>query len=227
MSEEMSEEMVCRAKPDPAAIKNFLSNVEGFDFKVFETCPDIVNSTMDGGKKQRKTRRKMRGGFPPSRAEIRTALWVIIAVFVAYVGVTADSTTITSGVRLLLKGQCFNVAEIGLGFFGLGNPVCTAWRTLVTVVGYALLGNPTAITQIAGLVAAGVAAPVLTVKAVDQVAGLIENQVIARLGNGAPAIGNIPPNPRVEEIEGGKRRKRHSKRHKRHTRRHKRHTRRH
>jgi hypothetical protein len=225
----MSEEMECKTPPDPSAIKNFLSNIEGFDFTIFETCPDVVEESMDGGKKRRKSRRKsrrkMHGGWPPNRAEIRTALWVVIAVLVLYIGTTADKTTIRAGISQLVSGQCFNLAEVGLGFFGMGNPVCTAWRTLVTVVGYALLGSPTAIAQVVGLVAGAVAAPALAVGAVDQVAGLIEGRVIGLLGNGAvPAIG---PNPRVEEIEGGRRRKKHTKRHKRHTRRHKRHTRRH
>lgn len=216
----MSEEMECRSPPDASEIKNFLSKVEGFDFDIFNTCPDIVKEPMDGGKKRRKSRRKMHGGWPPTRTEIRSALWVVIAVLVLYVGATADSTTITSGLRLLVSGQCFNIAEIGLGFFGFGNPVCTAWRTLVTVVGYALLGNPAAIAQIVGLVATGVAAPVLAVSAIDGVAGLIEREVITRLGNGAPrAIEN-------GNQQGG-RYKKHSRRHKKHTRRHKRHSRRH
>jgi hypothetical protein len=221
----MSTELQCKTPPNPSDVKNFLSKIEGFDFDIFETCPDIVKGTMDGGKKRRRTRRKMHGGWPPSRAEIRTSLWVVIAVLVLYVGATADSTTIRSGLQLLVSGQCFNLAEIGLGWFGLGNPICTAWRSLVTVVGYALLGNPAAIAQIVGIVAGGVAAPVLAVGAIDQVAGLIEGQVIARLGNGPPAIEN--GGPRIQEIQGGKRRKRHTRKHKRHTRRHKRHTRRH
>jgi hypothetical protein len=236
----MSEEMECKTPPDPSAIKNFLSNIEGFDFTAFETCPDIVKGTMDGGKKRRKTRRKMHGGWPPTRAEIRTALWVVISVLFLYVGATADTTAIRRGLEMVLSGRCFDIAEIGLGWFSMGNPVCTAWRTLVTVVGYALLGSPTAIAQVVGLVAGAVATPALAVGAVDQVAGLIEGRVIGLLGNGnqlaigngAPAaIGNGAPaaigNGDHEHQEGGRRHKRHTRRRKRHTRRHKRHTRRH
>lgn len=229
----MSEEMECRTPPNPSAIKNFLSKIEGFDFTAFDTCPDIMKGKMDGGKKRRKTRRKMHGGWPPTRAEIRTALWVVISVLFLYVGATADKTAITRGLEMLVTGRCFDLAEIGLGWFGMGNPVCTAWRTLVTVVGYALLGSPTAIAQVAGLVAGAVAAPVLAVGAVDQVAGLIEGRVIGLLGNRAnlEAIENGRPlaigNGDHEHQEGGRRHKRHTRRHKKHTRRHKRHSRRH
>lgn len=165
----------------------FLGKVEGFDIHELEVCPDTT-----GGKRRRRKSRKMRGGWRPTRAQIRMALWIIIAALFAYVGVTSDKTTLTHGLNMLISGKCTTSSELLFTWFGLGNPVCKIWNSLVAVVLLALGGSAGAIAQLVGIAAGLVAAPTITILAVDGIAARIEGQVIALIGNEPLAIANGP-----------------------------------
>ena len=181
MSSEMEECKVFNKK----IFDEILGKVEGLDIKELEVCPDTT-----GGKRRRKKSRKMRGGWRPTRAQIRMALWIIIGAIFAYIGITSDKTTITHGLDMLIKGKCTNPSELFFTWWGVGNPICKIWNSLVAVVLLALSGSPGAIAQLVGVAAGMVAAPTISIMTVDSIAGQIERQVIALIGNEPLAVAN-------------------------------------
>ena len=167
---------------------DFLGKTSDFKMSDLEICPDT--GKMEGGKRRKRNSRKMRGGWRPTRAQIRMALWIIIAALFAYVGYTSDKTTLTHGIEMLISGKCTNSSEILFSWFGVGNPVCRIWNSLVATVLLALGGSAGAIAQLVGIAAGLIATPTVSIMAVDRIAGQIEGQVIALIGNEPAAIAN-------------------------------------
>ena len=172
------------AKFDEELIKiNNLTN------KKFEQ--DLTICPIEGGKKRGK---KMQGGAI-TKEQIKTAIYVILAILVA-ISLTGDG--VQSGISMIAKGECGYLKN--RLFFQ--NPFCTFWNNLITMVGTAIHGNLASIGMLTAASAALVSAPKTVDAIVDGMATRIASSETTK------SIKN-----------GGKKSKKHGKKRSRRTRR--------
>jgi hypothetical protein len=169
-----------------------------------ETC-DIT-----GGRKGRKGK-MLKGG--DRKGLIKGVLYTIIAFLVALMSLSSGAVTVIQGIEMVIKGQCYHMGNLGLSFFGLGNPVCEQFRSMTNIVLRALTADPQAITNLVAIVAAVTAAPYAAINGVDALASRIDNAISTGqvqalyTGNNIPRLTDRPPQP-----YGGKSRRKRSSR---------------
>jgi hypothetical protein len=158
---------------------------------------ELINcDSKTGGRKSRKGKmRKLRGGLDPNfRKRVIMGIYLFLGICISYIATNADTTTLRRGFEMLYSGQCNNISELALDYFGIGNPICTTHHRMIVVVGCALKGQTEAVMQIVGLVASGIAAPLMIHSAINNLASMIETRVAALLGitSGTIEDVNIP-----------------------------------
>jgi hypothetical protein len=164
----------------------------------------------------------------------------LIYVFMALGGANAlaastVATTLIPGFTMLLNGECGMIGNVTWRIFGLENPVCAAYNSMLATIARAIAGNVEAIALITGGVT-GVGISVAALDAtIDRIAAAIEAAMDTMLGAAPKALpgpgnGNRRNRPNGNGDPGGValggRRKTRSRKH---TRKHKKgkHTRKH
>jgi len=137
---------------------------------------------------RRKSRRKMRGGDPAFRKKLIVSIYLFLGIVVSYIVGTANTSTLVNGFQMLWSGQCNNVSELALDYFGIGNPICNYHHRMIVVVGCALKGKMEAVMQIVGLAATVIASPLMIHAGVNKLAGMIESNVNYLIGQTGLAI---------------------------------------
>ncbi len=157
-----------------------------------EIKDEFINCSDTKGGRRKKNSKKMRGGLDSNfRKRVIFGIYLFMGIVVSYIILNADTTTLVRGFELLYSGQCNSISELALDYFGIGNPICTNHHRMIVVVGAALQGRTEAIMQIVGMVASGIAAPVVVYRAIDNLASLIEGRVAGLIGETGYAIENI------------------------------------
>ena len=180
------------------------------------TCPEPEQM---GGKRKRKMRsRKMRGGAF-SKAQVKTAIYIILALMASFSLAGEGAQVMIRGIEMIIKGECGYL--INRMFFQ--HPVCAFWNSLVTMVGRAINGDPWAVSQLS-LASLGLINTPGTIDAiVDGVASrLSSNDPNFRLNDSMSQALQIENN-KFNDLDGGRRRrktKKHSRKHGRKSRKH-------
>jgi hypothetical protein len=144
---------------------------------------ELINcDEMTGGKRKKKSRRKMRGGDPAFRKKLIVSIYLFLGIVVSYIIGTANTSTLVAGFQMLWSGQCSSVSELALDYFGIGNPICNLHHRMIVLVGCALKGKMEAVMQIVGLASTAIASPLMIHAAINQLAGMIESRVGILLG---------------------------------------------
>jgi hypothetical protein len=187
------------------------------------TCPEQM-----GGKRKRKMRsRKMRGGAF-SKVQVKTAIYIILALMASFSLAGEGAQVIIRGIEMIIKGECGYL--INRMFFQ--HPVCAFWNSLVTMVGRAINGDPASITQLSFASLGLINTPGTVDAIVDGIASkLSSNDPNLRLNGSMSQALQIENNNNLNDLDGGRRRrksrknggkksKKHGKKHGRRTRRH-------
>lgn len=173
---------------------------------LFKVMPDDIKNEltdcdeMTGGKKKRKSRRKMRGGDPSFRKKVIVGIYLFMGIVLSYIIGNMDKTTLIRGFEMLYSGQCNSTSELALDFFGIGNPICSAHHRMIVLVGCAMKGHTEALMQILGTIASSIASPYLLHAAVDRAASIIEGRVSALMGKQGLTIEDVN-RPNTIQIE--------------------------
>ena len=136
---------------------------------LLETCPVIPDMT--GGKRRKsksrsrssskKNKKHMKGGASLTARQLSTAVQAFLVLVLGYMSMSSNVAMdgIVNGIVAVYSGQCVNMNNKLWGLFGLGNPVCSAWNRLMTIVGNAFLGDPTSIATLSGIAGITLAIP--------------------------------------------------------------------
>jgi len=186
-------------------------------------CPQQM-----GGKRKRKMRsRKMRGGAF-TKGQVKTAIYIILALLASFSLAGEGAQVIIGGIRMIISGECGYL--INRMFFQ--HPVCAFWNSLVTMVGRAMIGDPASITQLS-FASIGL---INTPRTVDAIVDGIASTISSNIGNNPNLRLNDSmtqalqiENNKFDDLDGGRRRKskKHSRKHGRKSRKHGKKSRRH
>lgn len=134
--------------------------------ELLEPCPIIPDMT--GGKRRnsksrlssKKNKKLMRGGALTAR-QLTTVVRAFLVLVLGYMSMSSNVAMegIVNGIVAVYSGQCGTMNNKLWAIFGLGNPVCTAWNRLMTIVGNAFLGDATSIATLSGIAGMTIAIP--------------------------------------------------------------------
>ena len=187
-----------------------------FDKKVFtylmkimpnDIKDELKNCDDKTGGKNKRMRRKMRGGDEAFKKKIMVCLYLFLGIVISYLIATTETVTLEEGFLMLWQGRCTSLSEMSLNMIGFGNPVCSKYQKMIAVVGYALKFDTTAITQLIGAftltVGTAVATPYIIHNTIMGIATQIESRVAQLTGGPLLEIQNSEEIPSDRQIMNG------------------------
>ena len=148
--------------------------------EMLEQCPPPI-------KKTRRHRRQRRlGGGRLTREYVTTAIYVLIVSLagLALFSENPNKQTVIDGIKAVLNGSCNSLASTVYQAWGLENPVCTHWNSVLALVKKALQGDVGSLGILAGLISS----PLMTLKATTKAVNLISDQIMLRISNEQPSL---------------------------------------
>lgn len=136
--------------------------------------------------------KKLRGGVDPNlKKKIVLGIYVFFGIVIAYLGRSADTTTLSRGFALLYSGQCNSMSELALDYMGMGNPICSLHHRIIVLIACALKGHRDALMEIVYSVSIVGSSPFLIYGAIDKLAGLIASETERLIGQQGLSIEDI------------------------------------
>lgn len=177
------------------------ANPEDHIIESLGQCP----TTFLGGKRRK---RKLKGGQIVTKHNIKIVIYVILAGLIALATQSPNMIVITTGITMMMRGQCGNVISRLFGPFQ--NPVCVYYNNLTNAVLAAIQGDPTAISLLVGAAGIAITGPVAVMTTIDNIADRIEGNVNTRFA----ALTNGSSVPEITNSGGKSSKRKHSRKHK-------------
>jgi hypothetical protein len=146
---------------------------------VIDSLKEITMEPCAVGGKRKK--RVLTGGQIVTKRNIKIIIYLIIAGLVALAGTSPNSEVFTTGITMMINGQCSYLTNRLWGPFQ--NPVCIFWNNLVNAVLGALVGDPTSISMLVGAATITIGAPTTIAITVDTIASRIETGVNSQINS--------------------------------------------